>query len=273
MARPRKDGMDYFPHDVNATGDKKIEALRILYGNDGYAFYFILLEMIYQEPNFELDVSDAETIQILVKKTEVSQEKFNSMLETAIKRECFDRERYENDRILTSNGIKKRASVVVEKRDKMRKAYEESKSGKEKRVSDAETPTETPEETPQSKSKREVKEKKKDIKKEYADYVFLTETEYGKLTELLGDDDRDQYFLRFASWISGKTKREQQSRSAYLSILNWHREDQKKLRPFPQRQQNNGTQIVNKWDRMIAEEEAKQNGTHGYHQTGTDLFG
>ena len=181
MARPRKDGMDYFPHDVNATGDKKIEALRILYGNDGYAFYFILLEMIYQEPNFELDVSDAETIQILIKKTEVSQEKFNSMLETAIKRECFDRERYENDRILTSNGIKKRASVVVDKREKMRKSYEESKSGAEKSVSDAETPTETPEETPQSKSKRKVKE--------YGAHVRLTEEEHAKLVEEWGADE------------------------------------------------------------------------------------
>lgn len=126
----------------------------------------------------------------------------------------------------------------------------------------------------QTTTKEQSKQRKqgnKETKKEYADYVFLTETEYGKLTELLGDDDRDQYFLRFASWISGKTKREQQSRSAYLSILNWHREDQKKLRPFPQRQQT--ATSMNKWDRMLAEEEAKKNGTSGYHQTGTDLFG
>lgn len=29
---------------------------------------------------------------------------------------------------------------------------------------------------------------------------------------------------------------------------------------------------VNKWDQMIADEEAKKNGTHGYYPTGTDLF-
>ena len=38
-ARPRKDTFDYFPHDTDAAHDEKIEAMRALYGNDGYAFY------------------------------------------------------------------------------------------------------------------------------------------------------------------------------------------------------------------------------------------
>lgn len=66
------------------------------------------------------------------------------------------------------------------------------------------------------------------IKKEYADYVFLTETEYDKLTELFGIVERDNFFLRYASWISGQTDRVQNSRSAYLTILNWHRDSDKR---------------------------------------------
>lgn len=38
MARPRKEGLGYFPHDTDAVNDEKIEALRALYGNDGYAY-------------------------------------------------------------------------------------------------------------------------------------------------------------------------------------------------------------------------------------------
>lgn len=49
MARPLKEGMDYFPHDTDASDDEKIEALRAIYGNDGYAFYFILLDLISLE--------------------------------------------------------------------------------------------------------------------------------------------------------------------------------------------------------------------------------
>ena len=135
MARPQKEGLDYFPHDTDAVNDEKIEALRSLYGNDGYAFYFILLERIYRSNNQEIDVSDAETIQILCRKIEVTSEKFNSMLETSIKWGCFDREVYHSEGVLTSNGIKKRAGVVVKKREEMRKKYQSDKGG----VSDAET--------------------------------------------------------------------------------------------------------------------------------------
>lgn len=136
MARPRKEGMDYFPHDTDASNDEKIESLRLLYGNDGYAFYFILLERIYRAPNFELDVSDAETIQILAKKVDVTTDKFEKMLETALKRGCFDREEYEKRNVLTSNGIKKRSEVVTNKRKRTRQKYRQNK---ENGVSDTET--------------------------------------------------------------------------------------------------------------------------------------
>lgn len=156
MARPKKEGMDYFPHDTDAVNDEKIEALRMLYGNDGYAFYFILLERIYRSPKFELDVSDAETIQILSKKVGVNEEVFHKILQTALKRGCFDKELYEEKGVLTSDGVKKRANVVVEKRVKMREKYSKDK---EEGVSDAETTQETGEESTQSKVK-ESKEKK-----------------------------------------------------------------------------------------------------------------
>lgn len=115
--------------------------------------------------------------------------------------------------------------------------------------------------------------KEKKDKKEYADYVFLTETEYGKLTELLGDDERDRYFLRYASWISGQTKRVQQTRSAYLSILNWHREDEKKKITFKPAQQSKYERSKNKLEQMLIDAEARERESVGYHQTGTDSFG
>lgn len=276
MARPRKEGMDYFPHDTDASNDKKIKALKMLYGNDGYAFYFILLEMIYREPNFELDISDAETIQILAKEVGINEELFMQILTTSIKRECFDSQAFHERSVLTSNGIKKRASIVIEKREKMRQSYEKSKSDKPKEDSDAETPAETPQSKSKSKSNSnsESKEKEKELKKEYADYVFLTETEYGKLTELLGDDERDKYFLRYASWISGQKKHVQQNRSAYLTILNWHRDNEKKRIDFPQgKPLSKYEQKVSKLDQMLARAEERKNGSGGYYQTGTDLFG
>jgi hypothetical protein len=154
MARPRKEGMEYFPHDTDAVSDEKIEALRALYGNDGYAFYFILLERIYRTSSFELDVSDAETRQILARKVGVTLQKFEEMLSTALKHGCFDRREYEDRQVLTSNGIKRRAEPVVRKRHNQREKY----TSEATRVSAAETMPETP----QSIVKNSKAEKKKD---------------------------------------------------------------------------------------------------------------
>jgi hypothetical protein len=166
MARPQKEGLDYFPHDTDASTDEKIEALRSLYGNNGYAFYFILLERIYRTPDFEIDISDAETIQILAKKCGINVEEFNQILSTALKRGCFDKEAYAERGVLTSNGVKKRAMVVVKKREEMRERYQKTKE-----ISDAETRQEmnqeTQPETPQSKVKeRKEKERKVEDRKE-----------------------------------------------------------------------------------------------------------
>lgn len=150
MARPIKEGMDYFPHDTDAVNDEKIEVLRTLYGNDGYAFYFILLERIYRTPDFELDISDTETMQILSRKISVTMEKFEQMLQTALKWSCFDKELYQKKKVLTSKGIKKRASVVVEKRVRTREKYQHEKQ----EISDAETTQETTAESTQSKVKK-----------------------------------------------------------------------------------------------------------------------
>jgi hypothetical protein len=174
MARPVKEGMDYFPHDTDATGDEKVETLMMLYGAKGYAFYFILLERIYRQSNFELDISDAETQQILSRKIAITHQEFETILKSAIKHNCFDKKMYEEFGILTSNGIKKRTSAVIDKRQKMRKTYID-------RVSASETiqkPSRNAAESTQSKVK-ESKEKKSIVNNSIVDFtsnIKLNET-------------------------------------------------------------------------------------------------
>ena len=173
MARPKKEGMDYFPHDTDAVNDEKIEALRLLYGNDGYAFYFILLERIYRTAEFELDISDAETIQILSRKVGVSVEKFEQMLESALKRKCFDREAYESRKVLTSPGIKKRAGVVVEKRKKMQQRYQLSKNDVSSPVSDEFLPQKPDRNAAESTQSKVKQRKEKESKYAAIESAFL----------------------------------------------------------------------------------------------------
>lgn len=143
MARPLKTGMDYFPHDTDASSDEKVEALRAVHGNDGYAFFFILLERIYRTANAELSISDAETRQILSRKVAVTEQKFDEMLQTALRWGCFDETAYSDKGVLTSLGIKRRAAAISEKRSKMRVRYTE-----ERGISAAETREETREGNP-----------------------------------------------------------------------------------------------------------------------------
>lgn len=119
-------------------------------------------------------------------------------------------------------------------------------------------------ETPQKHTNKNVKNlknvnnDKKEDKKEYAPFVFLTESEHQKLSDLLGEEERDSYFLRFASWISGQTATVQKRRSAYLSILQWFKDDQKKQVAFKSnRQPSNYERTKSKFDQMLAEEESK----------------
>ena len=165
MARPLKEGLDYFPHDTDASNDEKIEALRALYGNDGYAFYFILLERIYRTPNSELDVSDTETLQILAGKVGAPLDAFNKMLETALKKGCFDARKWRENAVLTSNGIKKRAKIVLEKRQSMRERYEQK--GVSSPVSDTETtPVSDAETTPETRQSKVKESKVNNVRKE-----------------------------------------------------------------------------------------------------------
>lgn len=175
MARPIKEGMDYFPHDTDATGDEKVETLMMLYGAKGYAFYFILLERIYRQSNFELDISDAETRQILSRKITITIQEFETILKSAIKHKCFDKEMYEKYQILTSYGIKKRTTSVIDKRQKMRKNYNDTVSAAET----SQKPSRNEAESTQSKEKKSI------VNKSIVDNLISDFTSNQELIEII----------------------------------------------------------------------------------------
>jgi hypothetical protein len=228
MARPQKEGLDYFPHDTDACTDEKVESLMMIYGTKGYAFYFIMLERIYRTSNCELDISDAETIQILSKKIGINVEEFNQILKSSIKYKCFDKEIYEKNSILTSKGIKKRSQVVIEKREKMREQY----TSKNNKISDAETIEET-EQKPDKVKKRkekESKEKKSIFKEKYLECVFLSDDQYQKLVNQFGEKIANEKIQVLNNYIMSKNVKYD---SHYHTILVWSRKDQQTQTPIP----------------------------------------
>lgn len=47
----------YFSHDCNARNDEKILALRSVYGLEGYAIYFMLIEILREQPTYRLPIT------------------------------------------------------------------------------------------------------------------------------------------------------------------------------------------------------------------------
>jgi hypothetical protein len=229
MARPLKEGMDYFPHDTDAANDEKIEALRALHGNDGYAFYFILLERIYRTSSAELDVSKTAILAALIKKIGVSMDKFNEILETAFDINCLDREQYENRCVLTSNGIRKRFTEVNKIRENWRKRKESREENY--RENHKENPGDNPGETRQSKVKESKEKKSKKESKDlpsvtevsFADNVKMTEAEHSKLIDKFGPADTGRMIEILSGWKheTGKGVTKKDYASDYGAIMNW----------------------------------------------------
>jgi hypothetical protein len=151
VSRPKKDGLDYFPHDCDASHDEKIEAICALYGKHvGYSIVFRLYERIYRAGG-SLNVSAAETMQILSRNyAEMDTETFKKFISSCLNLGIFDKNEYENNHLLTSDGIKRRVKPIIYKREKMAKMYQNQVSASETLP---ETTQETISETPQSKVK------------------------------------------------------------------------------------------------------------------------
>lgn len=204
MARPRKEGLDYFPHDTDAVADEKIDAMRALYGNDGYAFYFILLERCYSTAAGEFDLSKPAIFASIVKKIMVSKEVFLEMLDTAFDIELFDRQAWEERKVITSNGVRKRVEKVDEERYKNRLKHSKRKA----------SASENPEKTPESKVKKSKVNKNKNnvvvartrasIQQSMSIYDYWTHCGFGTVSGITAeklDDMVQQYsepWLRLA---------------------------------------------------------------------------
>jgi hypothetical protein len=93
--------------------------MRSLYGNDGYAFYFILLERIYKK-NGVLDVQNPAIMSAIKRNITGDSELFDKMLSTAFEIGLFDKSAFDNTNILTSAAIIRRSEAVNNERARKR---------------------------------------------------------------------------------------------------------------------------------------------------------
>lgn len=116
MARPQKNNADYFPHDNNMWGDRKIVALRNRFGLTGYAVWNLLLETLCESENFEIDFDDTET-ELLANFWGLDTEKLKEILTFMERLKLINIDK----RKLWSERLKERLKPVLDERERKRK--------------------------------------------------------------------------------------------------------------------------------------------------------
>jgi DnaD/phage-associated family protein len=95
VARPKKQIVDYFPHDTDASDGRVLTVLQNKYGNDGYAFWFKLKELLGKTPGHYYDFKDGDDWEFLLAKTHISDpETARRILETLAILRAIDQELY-----------------------------------------------------------------------------------------------------------------------------------------------------------------------------------
>ena len=120
MARPLKQGVDYFPLDVHI--DNKLKFIKIKYGIEGYGVIICLLQHIYSL-SYWCSCTD-DDILLLSDELKVEYQLLKNVIDESIKRKFFNKELYEKYEILTSNGIQKRYQEIVKRRKEVEIIHE-----------------------------------------------------------------------------------------------------------------------------------------------------
>lgn len=120
MARAKKDKVDYFPHMV--TGGKTIFILEQKFGNDGYAFWFKLLELLGDTKGHYFCTRNYSDWHFLIARTRVTEQIATEILDTLAELEAIDGDLWKEKTIWVqkfvdniSDVYKKRKQEVPEK--------------------------------------------------------------------------------------------------------------------------------------------------------------
>lgn len=112
MARPNRQGADYFPLDVHL--DDKFKFVEIKCGLEGFAILIKILQKIYSY-GYWYKWSDDEAL-LFSGEVRADLDKVQEVVTESLNREIFDKKLFDQYNILTSKGIQKRYKEIVRRR-------------------------------------------------------------------------------------------------------------------------------------------------------------
>lgn len=120
MARPKKEGLDYFSLDTNFfSADPNIKILKSRYSSDGIVLYLYLLCEIYREHGYYLEYNDDLEF-LVMEDLKMSQDKVRQIMAYLFSRSLLRKIKCSKlvvpVTIITSAGIQKRFQLMVKSR-------------------------------------------------------------------------------------------------------------------------------------------------------------
>jgi len=103
MGRPTKQTADYFPHAC--VHKKTIYVIEQRYGNDGYAFWFKLLELLGSSEGHYYDLRDAANMEFLMAKTRTDESTCTEILNMLARLDAIDKDLWEQHQVVWSQNF------------------------------------------------------------------------------------------------------------------------------------------------------------------------
>ena len=115
MGRPRKQTVDYFPHFVS-TDSRTRFILEQNWGNDGYAFWFKILELLCRSEGHYYDLSEAANGKYLEALMKADAETASNILDTLADLGNIDRDLWEERKVVWCQNLVDNLQDVYSKR-------------------------------------------------------------------------------------------------------------------------------------------------------------
>ena len=118
MARPIKQGLDYFPFDTDFFSDVKIRKISRACGPNSISILICLLCNIYNDKGYYI-VWDEDLPFVVADSVGTTEGAVIEVVKKAVQVDFFDKEMFEKQQILTSRGIQSRFKKVASRREKI----------------------------------------------------------------------------------------------------------------------------------------------------------
>lgn len=205
----------YFSHDSNAKDDPKCMLLIDQLGLEGYGIYWVLIEVLRDQPEFKYPLN---LIPILARRYNTTAEKMMTVIRNY---ELFNFDAENMFFSLSLNNRMNKIKTSIEQRRIAGLASAEKRKLQllgttvERPLNECSTKKRKEKKGNEKKEKENIKE---NIKENYADFVSLTKEEFEKLSQEFGEAGANRMIEILNNYKGSSGKK---YKSDYLAIRNW----------------------------------------------------